>query len=278
MSFVNVKSFQQTIYVGEELDETLQKVMMYNGQQLELSNSACVNVTVKNVASVVVVMGRGYPCDDTLQLSATNSSLDRLPSQVSRIYLEDTHINLLVTNATITELIVINSTITVLNISGPLPEGINATFLLTSIGTLQELQIINGSNLLLQKAYIDDITTRGLVTQGANVVVKESLTNTASADGVVLGPGATIKLENYTVNLGVKNTTNICPISASGQLTQVMPAHESSGVQPNICGPSVSYFSAYVNCLVFLLVELILITLGISHLALRGKPNNECQC
>ncbi|XP_071512617.1 uncharacterized protein [Panulirus ornatus] len=275
--FCDYKNSAQMIYLEDNLDETLQ-VVVSNGHRLELSDSACFNVTVKNVTKVMMVLGHGYPCDAVLRISTTNSSLDRLPNHVSQVYLEDTHIDHLVTNAKLSELIVINSSINALNISRSPPDGINATFLFTSIDTLQELHIINGSNLVLQQTHIDDVPTRSLVIQEATVLLKESSTNTASADSVVMGPGATIAFKNYTGNLGVKTTTNLCPISASGHLMWVMPVHESPAVLPTICEPSVSYFSAYVTCLVFLIVEFIFITLGISYLSLREKPTTDSHC
>ncbi|XP_045604665.2 uncharacterized protein [Procambarus clarkii] len=198
-----------------------------------------------NVAEVVVVKGEGDPCEPHREFSARHSNLDRLPSRVSRIYMEDSIITTLATTANISQLIVINSVIKVFNVSSPLQPGVSVDLVSSTLQTLQNLHVTKGSDLLLHKSSVAVVAYHGLINEG-NVVLRESTTTASEEDGVLMLPGATLTLNTYSGSLRVKATS----LDSYGE-RQLMTQSPSVTCE---CDPLPSYFRAFVACLMLLLL------------------------
>ncbi|XP_069938147.1 uncharacterized protein [Cherax quadricarinatus] len=238
------KATQRMVHMDEELDSSVQKVFVHNAVKLQLSESMCVNVMLINVVDVVVVRGEGYPCEAGLQLLVRNSTLDRLPSQVSYVHLEHSIFTSLATALNINHLIVINSTIKVLDISSPL-QNITSNFISSKIDTLEKLHVANGSEFILYKSSVDIISSHGLIIKG-HVVLTESSIYSPLEKSVIMFPGASLKLEKFSGNLAVKVKIQ--------ELNNDRPQVIQRPFEPCINIPYKSYFEAFIMCLILLII------------------------
>ncbi|XP_069938168.1 uncharacterized protein [Cherax quadricarinatus] len=236
------KSTQRMVHMDEEVDSSVQKVFVHNAVKLQLSESMCVNIMLINVVDVVVVRGEGYPCKAGLQLLVRNSTLDRLPSQVSYVHLEHSIFTSLATALNINRLIVINSTIKVLDISSPLQ---NSNFISSKIDTLEKLHVANGSEFILYKSSVDSISSHGLIIKGL-VVLKESSINSPIEESVIMFPGASLKLDSFSGNLAVKVKIQ--------ELNNDKPQVTQRSCEPCINIPDKSYWEAFIACLILLII------------------------
>nr|XP_053643213.1 uncharacterized protein LOC128696137 isoform X3 [Cherax quadricarinatus]XP_053643214.1 uncharacterized protein LOC128696137 isoform X3 [Cherax quadricarinatus]XP_053643216.1 uncharacterized protein LOC128696137 isoform X3 [Cherax quadricarinatus] len=238
------KDTQRMVHMDEELDSSVQKVFVYNAVKLQLSESLCVNVVLNNVVDVVVVRGEGQPCEARLHLSTRNSTLDRLPSQVSYVHLEQSIFTSLATALSINQLIVINSTIKVLDISSTLQNGVTANLISSKIDTLEKLHARKGSELVLHKSSVHTISSHGLNIEG-HVVLRESSINISLDESVVMFPGATLKLDSFSGNLAVK---------VESQELNDRPQVTKPSCEPCISIPDKSYWGAFITCLILLII------------------------
>lgn len=244
--------------MDEDLGPLVGTVVVSNARWLNVSEKMCVNITVKNVAQVVTEKGEGDSCKVNIKLSARNSTLDRLPNWTSQVYLEDSNIISLSTNASVTQLTVINSAIKVVNISQPLPEGASATFVSVDINTLQRLSVEGGSDVFFYKSNISVLSSEGLLlSNGGTVTLRDSSTASVSEDSVVISPGATLSLENYTGSLTVKATTTMNATSAEPE--------KGTFQLPCDCNLQNTYFRVFIAMLIlFLCLSIVTVFTGLS--------------
>ncbi|KAG7177141.1 hypothetical protein Hamer_G000384 [Homarus americanus] len=247
------KNVNQVVNMVEQVNETVQKVFVYNAVKLQLSEAVCVSVMVNNVADVVVVKGEEHPCDRHLTFSATNSTLNRLPSQVDHVHLEDTNITSLAIRVNITQLNVINSIIKVLDISSFFS---TVNFVSTHIDTFQRLHVTYGSELLLQRTKVDVLSPQAVVIDGGNLVMRNSSAITVAEESVVMYPGSKLNLEQFSGNLRVKAMGRV------GATSQTTPC---STRRPCNCETATSYLGAFVTCLLLLIVSVIINILGVVY-------------
>ncbi|XP_042226070.1 uncharacterized protein LOC121869041 [Homarus americanus] len=252
----NYTNGDQVVNMVEQVNETVQKVFVYNAVKLQLSEAVCVSVMVNNVADVVVVKGEEHPCDRHLTFSATNSTLNRLPSQVDHVHLQDSNITSLAVKVNITQLTVINSIIKVLDISSLFTFGASINFVSTHIDTLQRLHVTNGSELLLQRTKVDVLSPQAVVIDGGNLVMRNSSAITVAEESVVMYPGSKLNLEQFSGNLRVKAMGRV------GATSQTTPC---STRRPCNCETATSYLGAFVACLLLLIVSVIINILGVVY-------------
>nr|XP_045604725.1 uncharacterized protein LOC123762317 [Procambarus clarkii] len=197
----------------ETNDQVVERVTVTGARKLLLGDS-CVNISLEEVAEVVVARGTRPLCNTDLELSAKKSTLDRLPDWVSRIHLEESSVISIVTAASITSLTVINCVIKVLDISKPLPAGSVAKFISSSIDTLQRLEIGAGSTLTLEHLTIDVLASKGLILRGGHTEIRSSSATTVMDDSLALGSEATLSIVNFSgelkVGVLIDTETNLC--------------------------------------------------------------------
>ncbi|KAG7159775.1 uncharacterized protein LOC121877066 [Homarus americanus] len=250
-----------------QVNDTVQMVFVNNAVKLQLSESVCVSVMLKNVADVVVVKGKDHPCHRHLTLSATNSTLNRLPGRMGHVHLEDVNITSLDTTVNITQFIVINSIVKVLDISSPLTSGASVDFVSTHIDTLQSLHVADGSEVLLQKTKLHDVASKAVIIDGGNLVMRNSSIVRVAEESVIMFPGSHLSLEHFFGSLRVKAVESV---AATSRPTPQCPTRSSE------CEPVTSYLGGFVTCLLLLMVSVTINILGVVYVK-HNYPQNVGQ-
>ncbi|XP_071530322.1 uncharacterized protein [Panulirus ornatus] len=260
-------NYTQVVYIDEGLGSLVHKVVVSHARRLNMSEGMCVNLTINNVTDLIVVEDEGgEPCKVNLELTARDSTLNRLPRWTSQMHLEDSTVNLLASDASIIQLTVVNSAIKVINISQPLQEGATATFLSSSIDTLERLIAERGSDILLYKTTVGVVSPIGLLLNGGNVTLRESSTATASGDSVLITPGSSLRLENYTGSLTVEATMN-----ATSVISETRPSKRLCH-----CEPENPYFGMFVAMLILLLcLSIVAVFTGISFQRRKDRSGSS---
>ncbi|KAG7171769.1 uncharacterized protein LOC121862535 [Homarus americanus] len=273
--YCDYKGTDETVVLRGAVDDSIEKVFVVNARRLRVSEDVCVNVMVISVAQVLVERAPDpafAPCHTHLELSARNSSLDRLPGHVNRVFLEDTNVTQFITTAEIQQLTVINSVIKVVEVSAPLMAGIYAVFLSSNISTLRRLHVNKDSLLEFQKSHISEVAVGGLVIQeGGEVVVQDTTTTSVNEESsvVVLGDGGSLSLKNYTGSLKVTSTT----FSTTLQPNQKLLHEALSNCEASVI--TITYYKQYVTCLVLLLLVLLSAISGAVLYVLRKERNSS---
>lgn len=260
------------MYIDEQLSSSVQKVIIYNASTLQLSESVCASVELHSVQDVVVVEGQSDPCPSGQELTARNSTLNRLPRQVSHVHLEDSSITSLVTAANITQLTVVNSRVEVLNISRPLLEGSSATFQTSSIDTLRKLHGARKSNMIFYKTNISVIVPGGLVVDG-HAVMRETSTISVSEGSVIMGPGAKLSLEQHSGNLKIEASTVCKSIVSLPEL--YLPIETVALSCPSKSSSNCS--KGLIACLILMIISVMLVLAGlyIRNICRKNKTEEE---
>lgn len=193
-----MRSLQQVVSLARPLDTSIKKVSIHNTQKLHLSDSLCVNISLYNVADVVVIRDGETKCKEDLELFARDSVLQEIPRHVKRFDLQDCTVVSLTSAVNITSLLVTHSAVGLLNIEAPLSAGSFVVIRHSSVSILQRLELQQGSKLFVQDTNISEISPKGLVVSGGSTVVENSSFKTTSRESIVLSLGGEISLMNNT--------------------------------------------------------------------------------
>ncbi|KAK7078399.1 hypothetical protein SK128_017333 [Halocaridina rubra] len=193
------------------------KVYVHNVENVHLVGPLCQDLALKNVANILLEEQGDYQCEDGYELAAKKASLESIPKNADKIYLDQCNISSLATENSLKLLTLLHSDIKEFNISAPFRNNSILNLKDSNIEILQKLIIEEGAAVAINSLKISHLASNGLLLKHVNITIRDSTFLNITKDSVITHEQSKISWVNFTgeyplTGAEIKGSLNHCPM------------------------------------------------------------------